>query len=87
VGRCWTSSRVGSPRRLTIVWSNPTARWARARGRKGGRPFALQGDNQVDAMKLIEAGRDTQYVMEKFKVSRSTIDREWKRWKEEKHAV
>jgi DNA invertase Pin-like site-specific DNA recombinase len=37
---------------------------ARARERKGGRPFALQGDNRVDAMKLIEAGRDTKYVME-----------------------
>jgi DNA invertase Pin-like site-specific DNA recombinase len=57
---------------------------ARARGRKGGRPFALKGDNRVDAMKLIEAGRDTKYVMEKFGVSRSTVDRNWKRWKEEK---
>jgi DNA invertase Pin-like site-specific DNA recombinase len=59
---------------------------ARARGRKGGRPFALKGDNRVDAMKLIEAGRDTKYVMEKFGVSRSTVDRNWKRWKEEKKA-
>jgi DNA invertase Pin-like site-specific DNA recombinase len=59
---------------------------ARARGRKGGRPFALTGEDRVDAMKLIEAGRDTQYVMEKFGVSRSTVDRNWQRWKAEKRA-
>ena len=57
---------------------------ARARGRKGGRPFVLQGEDRVDAMKLIEAGRNTQYVMNKFNVSRSTVDRNWKRWKSEK---
>ena len=57
---------------------------ARARGRKGGRPFALQGQDRVDAMLLIESGRPTQYIMEKFKVSRSTVDRNWKQWKSEK---
>jgi Enterobacteriaceae phage serine recombinase len=57
---------------------------ARARGRKGGRPFALRGNERIDAMQLIEAGRDTQYVMEKYGVSRSTVDRNWKRWQVEK---
>jgi DNA invertase Pin-like site-specific DNA recombinase len=57
---------------------------ARARGRKGGRPFALKGQDRIDAMLLIESGRDTQYVMQKYSVSRSTVDRNWKRWKEEK---
>jgi len=57
---------------------------ARARGRKGGRPFALKGQDRVDAMLLIENGRPTQYIMEKFKVSRSTADRNWKQWKSEK---
>jgi len=38
---------------------------AKARGRKGGRPFALRGENRVDAMKLLEAGRDIKYVMQK----------------------
>lgn len=56
---------------------------ARARGRKGGRPFALRGQDRVDAMLLIENGRSTQYIMEKFKVSRSTVDRNWKQWKSE----
>jgi transposase len=44
----------------------------------------LKGEDRVDAMKLIEAGRNTQYVMNKFNVSRSTVDRNWKRWKSEK---
>jgi len=57
---------------------------ARARGRKGGRPFALKGQDRVDAMLLIESGRPTQYIMEKFKVSHSTVDRNWKQWKSEK---
>ena len=56
----------------------------RARGRKGGRPFALKGNDRIDAMKLIEAGRDTKYIMDKFGVSRSTVDRNWKRWKAER---
>ena len=34
-------------------------------------------------MLLIENGRPTQYIMEKFKVSRSTVDRNWKQWKSE----
>jgi DNA invertase Pin-like site-specific DNA recombinase len=59
---------------------------AQARGRKGGRPFALKGENRVDAMKLLEAGRDIKYVMQKYGISRSTLDRNWKRWQEEKHA-
>ena len=42
---------------------------ARASGRKGGRPFALKGENRVDAMKLLEAGRDIKYVMTKYGVS------------------
>jgi DNA invertase Pin-like site-specific DNA recombinase len=59
---------------------------ARARGRKGGRPFALTGNERIDAMTLLEAGRDTPYVMEKYGVSRSTVDRNWKRWKlEQRH--
>jgi len=57
---------------------------AKARGRKGGRPFALRGENRVDAMKLLEAGRDIKYVMQKYGISRSTLDRNWKRWQEEK---
>src|SRR5262249_46237381 len=32
---------------------------ARARGRQGGRPYALQGQDRIDAMLLIEAGRET----------------------------
>ena len=57
---------------------------ARARGRKGGGQFALQGDDRIDAMKLMESGRDTKYVMQRYGVSRSTVDRNWKRWKQEK---
>ena len=57
---------------------------ARARGRKGGRPFALKGQDRIDAMLLIESGRDTRYVMDKYKVSRSTVDRNWQRWKAER---
>jgi Site-specific recombinases, DNA invertase Pin homologs len=57
---------------------------AKARGRRGGRPFALKGEDLVDAMKLLESGRDTQYVMEKYRISRSTLDRNWKRWQAEK---
>jgi hypothetical protein len=33
-------------------------------------------------MLLIERGRDTRYVMDKYHVSRSTIDRNWKQWKQ-----
>ena len=57
---------------------------AKARGRRGGRPFALKGENRVDAMKLLEAGRDIKYVMGKYGISRSTLDRNWKRWQAEK---
>jgi DNA invertase Pin-like site-specific DNA recombinase len=57
---------------------------ARARGRRGGRPFALKGEDRIDAMKLLESGRDVQYVMSKFSISRSTLDRNWKRWQEER---
>jgi transposase len=35
-------------------------------------------------MLLIENGRPTQYIMEKFKVSLSTVDRNWKQWRREK---
>jgi DNA invertase Pin-like site-specific DNA recombinase len=57
---------------------------AKARGRTGGRPFALKGEDRVDAMKLLESGRDVQYVMSKFGISRSTLDRNWKRWQKER---
>jgi DNA invertase Pin-like site-specific DNA recombinase len=57
---------------------------ARARGRQGGRPYALQGQDRIDAMLLIEAGRDTRYVRERYKISRSTLEREWRKWKAEK---
>jgi hypothetical protein len=33
-------------------------------------------------MLLIESGRDTRYVMDKYHISRSTIDRNWKQWKQ-----
>ena len=37
---------------------------ARARGRQGGRPFALTGADRGEAMTLIEAGRDPQYSLQ-----------------------
>jgi DNA invertase Pin-like site-specific DNA recombinase len=64
------------PRKTSAMGAGQAA--ARARGRKGGMPFALKGQERADAMLLIESGRDTQYIMQKFKVSRSTVDRNWK---------
>jgi len=71
-------------RSMIREWSKAGLLAAKARGRKGGRPFALRGENRVDAMKLLEAGRDIKYVMQKYGISRSTLDRNWKRWQEEK---
>ena len=71
-------------RSMIREWSKAGLLAAKARGRKGGRPFALRGENRVDAMKLLEAGRDIKYVMQKYGISRSTLDRTWKRWQEEK---
>src|SRR5712691_9170055 len=68
----------------SMIRERSKAGLAAARARKGGRPFALNGQDRVDAMLLIENGRPTQYVMEKFKVSHSTVDRNWKQWKSEK---
>jgi DNA invertase Pin-like site-specific DNA recombinase len=57
---------------------------AKARGKNGGRPKALKGEDRADAITLIEMGRDIKYVVQKFGVSRSTVHRNWKRWREER---
>jgi DNA invertase Pin-like site-specific DNA recombinase len=54
-------------------------------GKERRTALALKGQDRADAMLLIENGRPTQYIMEKFKAS-STVDRNWKQWKSEKES-
>lgn len=67
------SDPVVSPRRNLGI--NDVKNAARARGRLGGRPFALNKDQRNEVTRLRNEGRSLSELSRLFGVSRSTIAR------------